>query len=143
MNFRKILGKYVVKPVLGLSLIGSLAGKPLVAQDRTEEVNIQKAMEVLNARDISYVRFLPNGYITKLGNDTELMGLAGILDGTTRVYKNKGENKSGYTVIGFYSRAQQDELEKVLEMADENKDKIITKQETQNLKEELYEAYAQ
>lgn len=119
-------------------LVGLLSVLP--AKDRATR---QEAKEVLNVKHSGMIRSLPNGYKTSNSIEMTVRELAGIYNGGVKVYKEEDENTIKYISTGTYSQFQDPKsYEKVLENADVNKDKIITRQEARDLQNKVYEEYA-
>jgi hypothetical protein len=93
---------------------------------------------------------LPNGYKTSEEIGMNLRILAGIYNGGMKLYKEEYEEEGkDYSKIkvsvsmGIYGQVEDPRsYEKVLEDADVNKDKIITKEEVRNLEKKAYKKYA-
>tara|TARA_Y100000034_G_C6857361_1_gene389830 strand:+ start:873 stop:1319 length:447 start_codon:yes stop_codon:yes gene_type:complete len=98
------------------------------------------AMTELNVASPAMISSFPNGYKTSMGLEGNLRNLAGIFAGTIDVMITKYEN--GYKVVtdGVYSQFEHPEaMNSVLRLADENNDKIITREEVKELQDSIYQ----
>jgi len=109
-----------------------------------DNATYQEAKEALNVKHNGMIESLPNGYKTSRGIEMTVRELAGIYSGGVKVIKEEDENTVKYISTGTYSQFQDPKsYERVLEDADVNKDKIITRQEIRALQEKVYEKYAE
>ncbi|MBI2548992.1 hypothetical protein HYW21_06595 [Candidatus Woesearchaeota archaeon] len=110
------------------------------AKERNIDVTIEEVMRVLGVRHLDHIQFnLPDGYKTLTSLDDDLGILTGIYAGTVDVRKTEdGYFIEGYSGISHHKGA----LSRVLQEADRNEDRIITRSEMRTLKMRLYEEYA-
>ena len=143
MKYKKIL------PLALLVMIGvsgcATTGKMHLAKYPSEK----KAMRLLNVQDACMLEYMgyPNGeYITSTAGDGECRVLAGFYAGTVKAkkytFESNGKQYESVKMNGSYSEAKHpEEMLKVLEEADTNKDHIVTLNEIQTLKKKVLDDY--
>jgi len=104
-----------------------------------KSASIEDAIKILNTERYK-IKNLPNGYKSSEGIEMEIREIAGIYSGGIKVKKKEKDNSIKYVSHGVYSQLEDPEsYERVLENADSNKDKIITREEIKDLKFKVYE----
>ena len=132
----KITGK--IQPyALALGIWASFLTESAVGRDCKEYATPQEAVNVLKS-PIETITGTINGYKTLKKTLRDLKNLSGIINGTIEVKKIDEK----YKIEGDYNENNPDALQKILELADENCDKIITQQEARKLEDKLYKEYS-
>lgn len=145
MKIMKKIAPYVLALGVGASALTGcattqIANKPAQQTEQKKYATIDEAMKVLGVRSPNMIETnLPDGYKTSRFESPDLRTLAGIYAGTVEVKRTE----NGYITTGSYSEFQHpDAMRRVLQEADTNKDKIITRQELRDLEMRLYKENA-
>lgn len=133
----------------GLVLVGGLMGADALAQNPTT----QDAMQVIGTKFPNRIVDLGDGYKSGKGVRIGLDSVFGVLTNQMKVYKHVDDNGIvRYLAEGGGIRKVTGDAEvdakyqriwnKILEVADKNKDKIVSIDEAKNLKMSIYEKVA-
>ena len=127
---------YVVALEIGATTLTGCATNRLLQRDYAA---MDEASKILKTSP-SMIAYLPNGYKSSISTEMGLRLLAGIVSGTIEVKLIQEGNIRKYIAEGTYSQARNPEaLEVVMEAADTNEDKIITREEEKALKMYIFE----
>lgn len=127
---------YIVALEIGATTLTGCATNRLLQRDYATMNETSKILKT----SPSMIAYLPNGYKSSKATEMGLILLAGIVNGTVDVKLTQEGNVKKYIAEGTYSQARNPEaLELIMEAADTNEDKIITREEEKALKMYIFE----
>lgn len=134
-NKKSLLGR-IGLPLAFAGILGSCATVQDYVETEQYYKELERRKELLGVYNASDIKDLRNGYYTNMTGQIDLIIVAGIATGDVKVERIP----NGYKSEGTFSPYLNPEaLQKACELADRNKDNIITSQESGDLILAAYE----
>jgi hypothetical protein len=109
------------------------------AKKKEKFPSYKEAQKVLGVSSLNQVARIPSNYFTTKAGETSMYLLAGIYAGTVKVKKTMDGDIAKYSSRGSYAWIQNPEaMDNAAKDADVNNDRILTKDEIENLEIKVF-----